>query len=261
MSRPVQSFVMVMLGAALIRLVAAGGAVDYVRPALSPYLIAAGIFFAGLGVLGVIKDLTGDQAQRAAAAFGREVHVRTHGPGAISPEQRTHDHHHDGWRGHGIGWLLCLPLLLLLVSPPPALGSYAAGRTDAKVPRPVGQPSYAPLPATDPAPLTVRDYAVRAVWDHGRTLIGRQITLTGFVAPTVGGDPWYIARAHIICCAADAQTAKVAVLGSSAPFPAGQWVCVTGTWTASDPNDLDGQVARISATAVRPIRQPAQPYE
>jgi uncharacterized repeat protein (TIGR03943 family) len=253
MSRPVQAFILVMLGAALIRLGVTGAADNYVRPGLRPYLVAAGLLFAALGVIGVIRDLRGDQGERAAADSRAEARVRTHGPGALLPE-RDHDHH--GWYGHGAGWLLCLPLLLLLVSPPPALGSYAAGRTDAKVPRPAGNPTYPPLSAADPVPLTLRDYAARAVWDHGRTLVGHRIVLTGFVAPSVsGGDPWYIARLHIICCAADAQTAKVAVFRSNGQFPTGQWISVTGTWLA------DGQFAGIQASAVRIVDEPRQPYE
>jgi uncharacterized repeat protein (TIGR03943 family) len=260
MSRPVQAFVLVMLGAALIRLGATGAADNYVRTGLRPYLIAAGVLFAVLGIVGVIRDLRADQVEQAAATFRAEARVRTRGPGA-QPAER-HDHENHGWYGHGVSWLLCLPLLLLLVSPPPALGSYAAGRTDAKVPRPVGNPSYPPLAAADPASLTIRDYAARAVWDHGRTLTGRRIVLTGFVAPAVsGGDSWFLARLHIVCCAADAQTAKVAVVGSPGQFQAGQWIAVTGTWLASDPRDLDGQVARIQAAQVRPVAQPGQPYE
>jgi uncharacterized repeat protein (TIGR03943 family) len=256
MSRPVQAFILVMLGAALIRLGVTGAADNYVRPGLRPYLVAAGLLFAALGVIGVIRDLRGEQVERAAADSRAQARIRTHGPGALPPERPEHDHDHDSWYGHGAGWLLCLPLLLLLVSPPPALGSYAAGRTDAKVPRPAGNPTYPPLSAADPVPLTLRDYAARAVWDHGRTLVGHRIVLTGFVAPSVsGGDPWYIARLHIICCAADAQTAKVAVLGSSGQFPTGQWISVTGIWLA------DGQFAGIQASAVRIVDEPRQPYE
>jgi uncharacterized repeat protein (TIGR03943 family) len=262
MSRPVQAFVLVMLGAALIRLGATGAADNYVRPGLRPYLVAAGLLFAVLGIVGVLRDLRGGEVERAAAESHAQARIRTHGPGARPPEPHDHEHDQHGWYSHGIGWLLCLPLLLLLVSPPPALGSYAAGRTDAKVPRPVGSTSYPPLPASDPAPLAIRDYAVRAVWDHGRTLTGRRVILTGFVAPSVSaGNSWYLARLHIICCAADAQTAKVAVVGSPTQFPAGQWISVTGTWLASDPHDLDGQVARIQAAQVRIVDQPAQPYE
>ena len=261
MSRPAQAFVMVMLGATLIRLTLTGAAVDYVRAGLSPYLIAAGIFLVVLGVVGVLRDLRGEQAAKDAARFDVEARVRTHGPGARESGQVAVAHDHHGWYGHGAGWLLCLPLFLLLVIPPPALGSYAAGRTDAKVPKPAGRPSYPALPMTSVAAVTIRDYAARAVWDQGRTLAERQVLLTGFVAPSVGGDPWYIARLHITCCAADAQTAKVAVDGAAGRFPAGQWIALTGTWEASDPHDLEGKVARVQAVRIRPIAPPAQPYE
>ncbi|MEV6349086.1 TIGR03943 family protein [Actinoplanes sp. NPDC051851] len=263
MARTAQALVLVMLGAVLIRISATGEYLNYVRPGLGPYLAVAGVFFLVLGAIGLVRDFRAqDEARRAAAARRAWARTRTHGPGAVTtpatPAAHDHGHGHDEWYGHGSGWLLCVPLFLLLVLPPPALGSYAAGRAGASAPEPAAGATYATLPTA--TTLTVRDYAIRAVWDEGRTLSGHRITLTGF-ADTTATDTWYLTRMHVTCCAADAQAAKVEVLGSPTRFARGQWVTVTGTWLASDPDDLNGTVARIQVAEIRATDQPTNPYE
>ncbi|MGX6608047.1 TIGR03943 family putative permease subunit [Micromonosporaceae bacterium Da 78-11] len=263
MSRPVQAFVLIMLGTVLARLVITGEYLNYVRPGLGPYLVAAGIVFVVLGALGFVRDYGAtEKAQHAAAERHARGRVHTRGPLATTqpPAEHAHGHGYDDWYGHATGWLVCVPLFVLLVVPPPALGSYAAGRAGATAPSPAGRSSYSALPAADPAALTVRDYAMRAVWDHGRTLSGRRVVLVGFVAASVG-DLWYATRLHIVCCAADAIPAKVQVIGSGRRPPTGQWVAVTGGWIPSDANDLHGTVARIQARDLRTVRRPADPYE
>src|SRR5439155_12237358 len=108
-----------------------------------------------------------------------------------------------------ISWLLVLPLFALILVAPPALGSYAATRTGTALPKPFGFPH---LPAGDPLHLSVNDYAGRAVYDHGRSLGGRRVTITGFVAAGPDGVT-YLIRMVLSCCAADAQPVKVALSG------------------------------------------------
>jgi uncharacterized repeat protein (TIGR03943 family) len=256
-SRQVQAFVLVMLGTVLVRLAVTGDYLNYVRPGLGSYLIAAGAFLVALGLIGVVRDVrSGADAEQAQERRRAAARRRTHGPGA---DTAPPEHEHDGWYAHGSGWLLCLPLFVLLVLPPPALGSYAAGRSGAAAPAPAGRTSY-PALTSQPATLALRDYAMRAVWDHGRTLSGHTVVLTGFVAASPG-DLWYLTRLHVVCCAADATPAKVEVLGSTIRYPTSQWVSVTGTWIPSDPHDLGGTVARIEATTVTAIPRPEDPYE
>lgn len=228
-----------LLGVVLLRLVITGEYQNYVRPGLGVYLAAAGVFFTVVGVLGAYHD------------FGRPSapSVRTHGPGAL-------DYGHSD--AHGVSWLLAVPVLVMLLVPPPPLGSFAAGRGGAAAPLPPSRMVYPALPAT--VALTVRDYAMRAVWDHGRTLAGHRVTLTGFVA-AAPDDAWYLTRMHVWCCAADASPAKVQVVGASRRYPTNQWVTVVGSWIASDPNDLAGEVARIRAESISAVARPGDPYE
>jgi uncharacterized repeat protein (TIGR03943 family) len=108
--------------------------------------------------------------------------------------------------------------------------------------------------------LLVRDYAARATWDQGRTLAGRTVRLSGFAVPQASGG-WYLARATLTCCAADARTAKVEVDGSHASFATDAWVTVTGSWTVSAERDPARAVPRIQAATATLAARPENPYE
>jgi uncharacterized repeat protein (TIGR03943 family) len=151
-------------------------------------------------------------------------------------------------------------VFLALAVPPPALGSYTAARGGATVRQPARGATYPPLPTGSPVALAVRDYATRATWDRGRTLTGRTIRLTGFVTPGTG-EAWYVARLHIVCCAADALTALVEV-DTDRPAPVRDtWITVTGTWLPSRDPDPSRAVPRLAATTIRDIPRPTDPYE
>ena len=69
-----------------------------------------------------------------------------------------------------------------------------AGNTpQATVAAPQEGSQFDPLPAGDPLPLTLTEYAARAVWDDGISLEGRTVQLTGFVSAAPDGR-WYLTR-------------------------------------------------------------------
>ncbi|MCF1599823.1 TIGR03943 family putative permease subunit, partial [Streptomyces muensis] len=148
---------------------------------------------------------------------------------------------------------------LILVAPP-ALGSYSATRTGTALQEPLAYPD---LPAADPLPLSVVDYAGRAVYDHGRTLRGREVRLTGFLALDGDGTP-YLVRMALNCCAADAQPVKVALTGQVPPvLQPDTWLRVTGTYTprrAEDPVN-GGPIPFIEVTRAEPVPEPTDPYD
>src|SRR3954467_7756037 len=162
MNRQAQAVIMLLVGGAILRASLTDLYLRYVKHGLQPLLIAAGI------VLIVA----------AVATFWYEYRNR-----------RAHRDH--GHREPRVSWLLLVPVLALILVAPPALGSYAANRTGTAVlQRPPGFPA---LPAGDPIRLTVLDYATRAVFDDGRTLTGRHVRLTGFVARD-GAGTVYLTR-------------------------------------------------------------------
>ncbi|KAF3466599.1 TIGR03943 family protein [Streptomyces sp. Tu 3180] len=166
------------------------------------------------------------------------------------------DHHPEP----RVSWLLALPLLALVLVAPPALGSYSATHMGTALQEPFGFPD---LPARGPLRLGVDDYAARAVYDDGRHLRGRPLTLTGFVALDGSGAP-YLARMTLDCCAADAQPVKVALTGEIPPvLQPDSWLELTGTYTPRRTRDPvnDGPVPYFEVTAARPVPPPADPYD
>jgi uncharacterized repeat protein (TIGR03943 family) len=144
---------------------------------------------------------------------------------------------------------------------PPAVGWNAAGRAGTAVlQRPPGFPA---LPAGDPLKLTVLDYATRAVFDDGRSLAGRQVQLTGFVAHDRAGTV-YLTRMVLSCCAADAQPVKIGLSGQvPAALKADTWLAVTGRYTAHRTTDRvnGGTIAYLDVTAVSEIPAPRDRYQ
>ncbi|MET9890518.1 TIGR03943 family protein [Streptomyces sp. NPDC006465] len=211
--------------------------------------------------------VTGSNAPGHADAGGL-----TNGPGhGDAPGRADMDGRGDGATddvpGHGhthreprISWLLVLPLLALILVAPPALGSYSAMRTGTALQAPFG---YAKLPAGDPVPLGLVDYASRAAYDHGRSLGGRQVKVSGFLALDHAGTP-YLVRMALNCCAADAQPVKIGLTGRIPPvLRPDTWLEVTGTYTGKRTKDPvnGGIIPFLDVSAARPVATPHDPYD
>ncbi|WP_329412184.1 TIGR03943 family protein [Streptomyces sp. NBC_00704] len=295
MNRQSQSAVLFLLGAALLHAGATDLYLRYVKAGLRPLLLAAG------AVLIVTALATAWYERRRTKHHTHRPTAQPHGESAAGPTTQPHDgsaavpapqphgesaagpttQPHDGsaagpapqphdasapapaahsHREPRVAWLLILPLLALILVAPPALGSYSATRTGTALQEPFAYPS---LPATDPLPLGVVDYAGRAVYDHGRTLAGRQVRLTGFVALDHDGTP-YLVRMALNCCAADAQPVKIGLTGRIPPvLQPDAWLTVTGVYTpriARDPVN-DGPIPFLKVTRAEPAPTPADPYD
>ncbi|MBI0385333.1 TIGR03943 family protein, partial [Streptomyces albiflaviniger] len=140
-----------------------------VKAGLRPLLLAAGVVLMAAAVATVWYERRTRPAGEAAGEGG-------HGEGEGGNGEGGGGHAH---REPRVSWLLVLPLFALILVAPPALGSYTAMHTGTALQRPWGFPA---LPAGDPLPLNVADYAGRAVYDHGRSLEHRRVKITGFVA-------------------------------------------------------------------------------
>jgi len=224
-NRAVQAVLLFLVGSVLLHAGLSGLYLRYVKAGLRPLVLLAGV------VLVVAAVATIRYARRPA-----------------------------GHRGPRIAWLLVLPVFALILAAPPALGSYSAMRAGTAVTAPR---IVAPLPAGNPVRLTVIDYAGRAVYDHGRSLAGRTVTLTGFVAFDQAGTP-YLIRMLLNCCAADAQPVKVGLTGRVPPvLQPDSWLEVTGTVTGEPVKDPvnGGAIPFVDVGQARPVPQPADPYE
>ncbi|MFF8729020.1 TIGR03943 family putative permease subunit [Streptomyces sp. NPDC015171] len=249
MNRQAQAAVLFLLGAALLHAGATDLALRYVKADLRPLLLASGAVLIAAALATAWYERRGgrrdpqprprSRPEAGPGPRGREPHAH--------PEPRT-------------AWLLLLPLLALILIAPPALGSYSALRTGTALQKPY---AYAPLPAGDPVPLSVVDYASRAAYGHGRSLHGRRVRVTGFLALDHAGRP-YLVRMALNCCAADAQPVKIALTGELPPvLRPDAWLEVTGTYTprlARDPVN-NGPVPYLKAASARPVPVPHDPYD
>ncbi|GAA4062875.1 TIGR03943 family putative permease subunit [Streptomyces shaanxiensis] len=242
MNRQAQSAVLFLLGASLLHAGTTDLYLRYVKQGLRPLVLVAGAVLIAAAVATVWYERKRARRQK----HHEDEETRTDEP---------HTHHEPR-----ISWLLVLPLLALILVAPPALGSYSATRTGTALQEPLAYPA---LPAADPLPLSVVDYAGRAVYDHGRTLHDRRVRLTGFLALDPDGTP-YLVRMTLNCCAADAQPVKVALTGQVPPvLQPDTWLQVTGTYTPRRTEDPvnGGPIPYLEVTEATPVAAPKDPYD
>ncbi|OLZ64400.1 TIGR03943 family protein [Streptomyces sp. IMTB 2501] len=250
MNRQAQAAVMFLLGAALLHAGSTDLYLRYVKAGLQPLLLASGAVLIAAALATVWYERRRNRSQ------GPQGTEDSHGSeGPHGSQAHTHDHPEPR-----ISWLLLLPLLALILIAPPALGSYSALRSGTALQKPY---VYGKLPAADPAPLSVIDYASRAAYDHGRSLHGRPVRITGFLALDHTGAP-YLVRMALNCCAADAQPVKIGLAGDLPPvLRPDAWLEVTGTYTprlAHDPVN-NGPIPYLQVTSAQPVPVPHDPYD
>jgi uncharacterized repeat protein (TIGR03943 family) len=229
-NRVSQNLVLILLGGLMLGISAFSTEyVNYVKPGFRPFLIAAGVIVTLIGVAGLVQELRGSRQE--------------------------HGHHHHGPH---VAWLLCLPAFIVLMISPPALGSFAASRSETAPPPSDVAQAFKPIKAKGekPVDLPLGEYMYRSWEKGGKSLAGKTLRLVGFVTPSKKTDRWYVTRMHMNCCAADAYAIKIAVLGVPQPA-ADSWIEVTGTSIKVKPD----QTPQLSATGVRPVKMPEQPYE
>jgi uncharacterized repeat protein (TIGR03943 family) len=235
--RRTQGVMLAMVGAAALWLGLTDAALAYVRGGLRPPLVASGV---------VLLVLAGAALRRPG-----------HGPGG-----RAHDH-----GAPRSGWLLALPVLVLLLVAPPALGSFAASRqTSLAAPAgsdPRGALPPLPEPVGGAVSLPVSEFVTRALYDRERSLSETRVRLLGFAAPAQGHD-YLLTRFNLFCCAADGQAYQVEVRGDRVRRQADQWLLVEGRWLPQRVFDgiaPSGVLPVLRVDSVTPVRPPADPYE
>jgi len=240
-----RSLLLAVLGATALWLWRSGQALNYVRPGLVPLVGAAGLVLLAGGLLPPLGLL----------GAGRAGHPRD--------DSGDQDQHHHGGR---VGWLLLVPVLVVMLIQPAALGSYAVSSRTV-VPGGGGN-GFPPLdaPVRGAVPMPMAEFVTRAVRDPGQSLAGVRVRLTGFVAPAEDGDKdgsYRLTRFVIFCCAADAEALQAVIRGDATPRARDQWLEVEGTWQPrpASPDDPNPQPPVLNADVVRPIAPQRPPYE
>jgi len=234
-----RSLLLVVLGATAVWLWWSGQALNYVRPGLAPWLGAGGVV---VGLLGLLPPV-GLLGRQPADPVG-----------------------HGGHRHRGrVGWLLLVPVLVVILVQPAALGSYAVA-SRSTVPGSGHEGGFQPLaaPVRGAVPMSMAEFVTRAVRDPDQSLTGIRVRLTGFVAPSQGQEGGYrLTRFVIFCCAADAEALQTVIAGDATPRARDQWLEVEGTWQPRPPaeDDPSPPPPALRVDTVRPVAPARPPYE
>jgi len=236
--RRTQGAMLLLVGAVALWLGLSEAALAYVRPGLRPPLTASGLVLLLLGLVALLWR-----------------------PGGADGHSHAHGEH-----GPRSAWLLMLPVLVLLLVTPPALGSYAASRQPPGTNGgSAGEFPPLPEPVDGAVPLLVSEFVARAQEDQKRSLAGQRVRLVGFVIPAQGGGRDYqLARFVLACCAADAEAYTVQIRGDATPRQADQWLLVEGRWLPQPVPKQPGSFTKppvLLTDAVTTISPPANRYE
>ncbi len=127
-----------------------------------------------------------------------------------------------------VGWLMILPLLVIVSVQPVGLGAAAADRVENFTPVET-ESRFDDLDFSQGVPeLRVLDFVDRAIWDDDGSLNGQTVRLEGLVVndPDVP-DGFLLTRFLVSCCAADGVPIQVAIQGVSENL-------VNDTWVVAD---------------------------
>ncbi len=233
MSRGAQNLVLLLIGLSTAVMLVKGTYLNYVKPGLLPWLAAAAAVLIVLGLIAIVRDL-------------RHADV----------DEDGHGHSHQPW----LGWLLLVPIAMVAFVVPPALDARGASAAPA-----VSQPqrrAFPPLPAGDAPTVSLPEVVMRAAADSTNSLEGRAITLTGFTLHRSGGVD--LGRVVIVCCAADAQLARVHLTGpgaaEAARHPEDTWLRIRGQIVPGSSHPDDGFIPTMTVTDVTGIDKPANTY-
>jgi uncharacterized repeat protein (TIGR03943 family) len=234
MSRGTQNALLLLVGLSIVVMAIKGSYLHYVKPALLPWLIAAAVVLIALAVVALVQDLR-------------------HG----SDDGDDAGHRHRPW----LVWLLLLPIALTVFVVPPPLGAHGAAPEAVAAVEPQKR-AFPPLPAGQAPVVSIPDVLMRAATDSTNSLDGRLITLTGFTLKYPNSTD--LGRVVIVCCAADAQLARVHLSGpgvaDAASHPEDTWLQVEGTVVPGSSTAATNFIPTVAVSRVKRIDKPANTY-
>ncbi|MCV7290182.1 TIGR03943 family protein [Mycolicibacterium wolinskyi] len=230
MSRETENALLLLIGVSTAIIAATGAYTRYVKPSLLPYLVATAVLLIALALAAIVRDIRG--------------------------HADSHDHQHRP----GVAWLLLIPIALLAFVVPPAIRPDAASVTE--VSTDVLRRPFPPLPDGAAPEVSLPDVLIRVAQDTAGTLDDRTITVTGFTMRD--GDRTDLARVVIICCAADAQLARIRLSGPAAAdvasYPENTWIRVEGKVPAGQSDSSGRTIPTMTVQRVSRTDPPPHPY-
>jgi uncharacterized repeat protein (TIGR03943 family) len=233
MSRGTQNTLVLLVGLSALVMVIKGTYLHFVKPSLLPWLIAAAAVLIALAVASIVRDLRN------------------------APDADEHGHRHRPW----LVWLLLVPIALTTFVVPPPLGAQGAAPEAVAATAPPKR-AFPPLPAGRAPTVSIPDVVMRAAADSTNSLDRRLITLTGFTVKYPEGTD--LGRVVIVCCAADAQLARIHLSGAAAAeaaaYPEDTWLQLEGTVVPGTSTASTNFVPTIAVSRVTRIDKPANTY-
>ena len=230
MRRETANTLLLIVGIALVMVTVTGAYTRYVKPAMLPWLAISSAVVIGLALIAIIRDIRS---------------------GGADQDHAGHVHR------NGIVWLLVLPVVLLIFVVPPALSARAAAPATV-----TGARSFPPLPGGAAPTVSLPEVLMRVAVGKVGGLDGKQITTTGFTMRD--GDRVDLAKIVIICCAADAQLARLHLSGpaaaSAAALPENTWLRVEGTVPAGQTYSGTSSIPTLQVSSITRIDPPANTY-
>jgi uncharacterized repeat protein (TIGR03943 family) len=233
MSRSTQNAVLLLVGLSTLVMVIKGSYLNYVKPSLLPWLIAAAVVLIGLAVAAIVRDVRAGEG---------------------------HDgHRHNPW----LVWLLLVPIAMTAFVVPPPLGASDATPDVVPSAQPNARPrAFPPLPAGRAPTVSIPEILTRARNDSSNSLDRRLITTTGFTLKYSDGT--YLSRVIIICCAADARLARIHLSGPAVAeaegYPEDTWLEVQGMVLPETATAATNYIPTINVSSVKRIEKPANTY-
>jgi uncharacterized repeat protein (TIGR03943 family) len=254
MSRETENTLLLLIGLSVGLITLTGAFTRYVKPALLPWLALTAVLLAVLALVSIIGDI-----RRGGPRRGDGHHEDGH-----HDDGHHDDGHHDDGHAHrgGIVWLLVVPIVVLIFVTPPALRPQAATGSVRSVSTDVLRQAYPPLPPGRAPELSLPEVLMRAANDSTGSLNNRLITVTGFVLNEPGGVD--LARIVIICCAADAQLARIHLRDGSGKsdfhFADNTWLRIEGEVTPAEREPKTPPIATLHVVTVTRVDAPANQY-
>ncbi|HTH87870.1 TIGR03943 family putative permease subunit [Mycobacterium sp.] len=232
MSRGTQNTVVLLVGLSAVVMVIKGTYLHFVKPSLLPWLLAAAAVLIALAVASIVRDLR-------------------HAPA------EDHGHTHRPW----LVWLLLVPIALTTFVVPPPLGAQGTAPETLAATEPARR-AFPPLPGGRAPTVPIPDVVMRAAADSTNSLDGRLITITGFTLRYP--DSTDLGRVVIVCCAADAQLARIhlsgAAVAEAAGYPEDTWLQLEGTVVPGTSSISTNFIPTMAVSAVTRIDKPANTY-
>lgn len=241
MSRETENTVLLLVGLSMAMILVSGAFTRYVKPGLLPWLAASAVLLVALAFSAIIGDI-----RRGAPRTG----------GASGDHGHTHSHR------AAIVWLLMVPIVVLIFITPPALRPSAAAPSVTAGSNHVLDRAFPPLPPGPAPEVSVPDVVLRQAHDTTGSLRNRTITVIGFVLNEAEGVD--LGRIVVICCAADAQLARIHLSGPRAAgargLPDNTWVRAEGRVVPVPQQPNSAVIPTLEVASVVRIDAPANPY-